>query len=105
MTTFRYSLYGLELDSEIACPSLPPGRSDRTMASDVRICRGEVPEELTDPRKTGILFQAAPGRFLLRVEGVARYLLRQGRDVLVEPAAGADEPDQEIAGEFLQILN
>lgn len=56
---------------------------------DIRI--GAAPAELTSPRARRGAWQAAPGIFLMTVEGVARYLVREGREITVEPAGKADE--------------
>jgi hypothetical protein len=39
----------------------------------------------------GVLWQAAPGRFLLEVPDVARYLVEDGRRIVIEPLPQADE--------------
>ena len=68
MTTHHYSLYGLRVDSFLPCPGLAPGDG----AAEVEIRRGEVPDEIPDVKKRGVLYQAAPGRFRLAVDNVAR---------------------------------
>jgi hypothetical protein len=51
---------------------------------------GPVPAHLDDATRRGVLWEAEPGRFLLRVPGVARYLASDGRALTIEPALGAD---------------
>jgi hypothetical protein len=42
-------------------------------------------------RTTAAGYQAAPGVLLLTVEDVARFLVRQGREIVIAPAVGSDE--------------
>ncbi len=68
----------------------------RAPAPDVTVRIGTVPETLHAPVHSrrcldGLPeWEAAPGIFLLRVQGVARYLVTEGRDILVEPL-GVDD--------------
>lgn len=87
MTTHSYSLYGLRIDSFLPCPGLATGGGP----AEVEIRRGAVGDELPDAVQRGVLYQAAPGRFRLAVDGVAGYLVTGGREIVVEPADGADE--------------
>lgn len=77
----RYSAYGLQIDSELTLPVLLPGSSQ---PPDVHIRYAPVPENLENPRGKGSYFQASPGTFLLIVDDVARYLVRDGREILIE---------------------
>ncbi len=58
----------------------------------IRIEEGPVPRDLAAGSARGILWQAAPGRFLLRVPGTAAYLAEDGERITVaaEPAARAE---------------
>jgi hypothetical protein len=47
------------------------------------------PETWADAPDSGVLWRAAPGRLLLDVPGVARYLVRDGTLVQVDPRPGA----------------
>jgi hypothetical protein len=57
---------------------------------DVQIQTTAVPEDLGACSARGVLWQAAPGRFLLHVPEVARYLVENGRQVTVDPGPDAD---------------
>ncbi|MCC6545289.1 MAG: hypothetical protein IT392_12465 [Nitrospirae bacterium] len=50
-----------------------------------------VPVSLDGATARGVLWQAAAGRFLLNVPDVARYLIVDGRNAFIEPAANTDE--------------
>lgn len=89
-----YGIYGLHVRSTVALPfnHLPHGD---TAAADVTVRLGTVPRELpgSPGRSLGqqAFWEARRGTFLMRYEGVARYLVTNGRHVLVEPCGGSDE--------------
>jgi hypothetical protein len=51
---------------------------------------GDVPVALSDPRERGVLYQAQPGQFLLRLNGIANYLVTDGTTITIEPAPTSD---------------
>jgi hypothetical protein len=53
--------------------------------SDVQIHTALIPRELADTTARGVLWQAAPGRFLLQVPGVARYQVQDGHRITIDP--------------------
>ncbi|MFZ4859320.1 MAG: hypothetical protein ACOYL3_23325 [Desulfuromonadaceae bacterium] len=55
---------------------------------DISITTAPVPTVLYGATSRGVLWQAAPGRFLLDLPDVARYLVEHGERITVEPAAG-----------------
>ena len=78
----NYTAYGLRIRSGIALPfaaASPAGEPDL----DIRI--GAVSATLAGPRFSLRTWEAASGRFLMHVEGVARYFVREGREIVVEP--------------------
>ena len=89
-----YGVYGLHLRSSVALPfNRLPNTAD-TNAADVTIRLGTVPRELPTapgPCRRRALWEARRGAFLMKYEGVARYLVTNGRDVLVEPWGGSDD--------------
>ena len=94
-----YTAYGLHIRSPIALPfTLRPG--SRRDAPDVLIRFGETPAALPAPvervhRGTNTR-EIMPGAFLLHLPGYARYLVTDGRDVVIEPLGG-DEWHMEAA--------
>ncbi|MFC1835141.1 hypothetical protein ACFL2Q_10445 [Thermodesulfobacteriota bacterium] len=92
--TYSYSVYGLNVESLIPLPELPPGRG----RPDVIIQYGSVPTSLQGAEAIGGFYQGAPGCFLLLVEGVARYLVIDGKQILIEREQSAT--DEEV-GLFL----
>lgn len=82
------------------CPFAVPGAwslredgADATETADVRVAIGAVPSDLSGETVRTRLFAAAPGAVLLTVPDVGRFLIRDGRTVAVDPAAGADAAD------------
>ena len=86
----EYRAYGLHVRSAVALPfhSLPPNHPS---APDVTVRLGAVPQTLpagVGKTTKGPIWQAHPGAFLIELEGIARYLATDGRDILVEPLGG-----------------
>lgn len=87
MRTHAYTLAGLRVESDFAIPELPRPRGKA--AADVRIRLGRVPNRLRGALAHP-MFEATPTAYLLRGAPMARYLVRDGREVTVAPARGAD---------------
>lgn len=85
-----YRAFGLKIDCEFPFPELEasPDGGD----PDVMIEYGKV-APLSDALAKGEDYEAAPGRILFRVNGVAAFLISEGRSITVElesgPAAGS----------------
>ena len=78
----HYAVYGLCIRSEVALPfraASPNGEPD------VTIRFGPTPETLGASAERFALWQSMPGAYLLVVEGVARYLVTGGREIVVDP--------------------
>lgn len=82
---FVYRAFELTIGSELELSELPAGEGP----ADVDIRLGEVPRFLPDAGVTGVRYQATSTQFLLHVDGHARYLVKSGREVVIEPMAGA----------------
>lgn len=93
MTSHRHTAYGLTFDSEIPLPEFLPGGDG---VPDVTIRYGAVPERLPDASDRGIAWQSRDGRLLHFVTGVARYLIIDQRQMLVEAEPGASADDVRI---------
>jgi len=61
--------------------------------SDISIKLAAVPPHLDGATFRGVLWEAAPGRFLLEVPEVAHYLVEDGIRVTIDPSPQADEAD------------
>lgn len=84
---YHYRVFGLQIASEIPCPELLEG----TGTPEVRITYGPIPTALADVHQAGVGYQAGAGQVLLSVEGVARFWIRDGQAIVVEPAAQSDD--------------
>lgn len=85
-----YLLCGWRLRSDVDLPELLPWTGD-DRTPDVRLRLDVVPDRLDGAVDAGPLLQIGTGdvcRFGLRRVGA--YLLRQGREIVVQPAAGGD---------------
>jgi hypothetical protein len=79
-----YRLFGLNLRSEIGLAGLAPAVEGG--AADVEVVFGSVPPGEYPPG-----YSATADGTLLSVAKVGRYLIRDGREIIVEPAEGASE--------------
>ena len=86
----EYHAFGLHVRSAVALP-FDPLQPKPSSAPDVTVRLGTVPQTLpagAGQTTKGPIWQARPGAFLIELEGVARYLVTDGRDILVEPLGG-----------------
>lgn len=84
MSLFPYSVFGLVIASEIELAELEPAGTDAIADSVVRLGAIALPEA-----RPG--YSAAGDGTLLTVPKVGRYLISDGREILVDPAPGASE--------------
>lgn len=87
---YHHHAFGLHLRSCLPLPELLPAEA---RAPDIEVSWGEVPSHLSDAIAQGARYQAAPGRLLLHVDHVARYLVSDGRTIAIAREAGADDDD------------
>jgi hypothetical protein len=99
----RYAALGLTLDCEIPCPEFSAGDGGPV---DVRIRVGRVPEALERPIVSGVTFEADAHRVLLNFPRAARFLVRDGSEITVEPAPEASDDSVRVflAGPALGVL-
>jgi hypothetical protein len=86
---YFYSVYGLNVESSIILPELSFGEGK----PDVTIQYGRVPTSLQRAVASATFYQAAPDSFLLFVDGVARYLITEGKHILIEEEHGATDEE------------
>ena len=86
---FCYGVHGLVIASEFALPELEPRQRRPVNAPDVRIAMGAISEL---PARTTELpyLDAEHGQALLKIPGAGRFLVQDGRNVVVEPDDDAD---------------
>jgi hypothetical protein len=85
----NFKAFGLNISSCIHCPELL--RSAGT--PDVSVVYGDVPQDLPGSKNQGMRYQAIPGQFLLQVDGVARFLVRDGNEILIDRDPQASDDD------------
>lgn len=90
--TYRYTLCGQNLSSEIPLPELRPSSSP----GDITIRLGDVDENLPEAREQRVCWQAAPGRFLLSLPNIGRFLVENGSSITIKAADGASEQDLRV---------
>lgn len=88
-TSRLYTAYGLVIASELELEHLAPGEGP----ADVTITVGETPASLEGEIVRFADWQALPGRFLIAVAGIGRFLVTDGRSIQVEPAPGVAHDD------------
>jgi hypothetical protein len=84
-----YQAYGLAILSATLLPELRACGEDAP--PQVTISVGPIARELPGRTGGGVLFDVSPGKFLLQMDGVARYLVADGTGITIDAAAGADE--------------
>jgi len=85
----HYRAFGMRLRAPFLCPELTPDEGP----AEVTIRDGEVPAALEGAQARGVRFEATADRFLLRVDGIARYLAVGGREVILAREPGASDED------------
>ena len=88
---YAYTAYGLRIQSPFALPFQRLDTVDAANAN-VRIRLGTAPARLPGrPRNQAHdIWESVPGALLLRMEGVARFFVSNGTDVVVEPESGSE---------------
>ena len=95
--TTDYAAFGLRIRSSIALPlrAAPEPDDGRPAGADVAVRIGATPARLPNPvdkqpRRANRAWETAPGAFLMTKDDEARYLVTDGRDVLIEPLGGSE---------------
>lgn len=89
MTTFRYFLYGIEIESDIELPEVRAAGGSRAPDVRIRIVPGELamPANM-DQREYKV--EGSRNRLWLHVPDVARFVVTDGAEIQVDPESGAD---------------
>lgn len=77
---FTYKAFGLIICSEIECPELIQSKG----SPDIQIVLGSTPKELINPFFSGVRFQTKGQEFLLSVDGIARYYVKDGNSITID---------------------
>lgn len=84
----NYHFYGLTVSTPFPCPELLPSLA----ASDVIVSYEQIDDSGFAWCEQGVCYKVMPGKCLLKVKGIARYLLLEGKQIVIEkyPAAHED---------------
>lgn len=92
--SYMYTAYGLRVHSSIALPFDPCDAAADECArnADVRIRFGATPAELGGRARAQVagIWESAPGAFVLQMDGVARFFVSNGTDIVIERDGGSD---------------
>jgi len=83
----------MHVASEFPLPELLPWMGSPDAEPDLLFSYGAVPKHLSGADHIGPLFQTKGDLYLLAVPGSARFLVRGGREVCVQPVDGGEEAD------------
>ena len=86
----RYHVFGLLVESELALPELIIGN----FTPDVKVRFGKVNESIEKPLLSGICYKTDFQKFLLKVDGIAQYLVENGNLITIDRSEGGS--DEEI---------
>ena len=84
---FFYGAFGLSIHSAFTLPELPAGKA----AGEVSVRYGTVRCVLPEALAAGTCFRATRDQVHLFWGDVGSFLVRGGREIIVEPAAGVEE--------------
>jgi len=84
---YKYSVFGLNFESEIRCPELVT----TTNLPDVSIRYGKVPESLGINSYKGVCFEAISGSLIIVAKNIGKYLINKGKEIIIEPEPNASE--------------
>jgi hypothetical protein len=98
-TQYWFRAYQLLFAASIPIPEmLTADVSDphRGSAPDVVITVADFPDELSEPLGSSAVHEVNADALLLRVAGVGRYLVRNGREILIDPDPAATAHDVRV---------
>jgi hypothetical protein len=102
-STFSYLVYGLGIRATIPLPELVAGEAEE----EVSIRFGRLDQPLLETREKGWSYSSpAPEEKHLFWQGIGTFLVREGRDIVIDPFPGLDERTLRlfILGPVLAVL-
>ncbi len=88
---FFYQTFGLIIESQLECPELMPAAMQT--AVDVQVCWGSVPGHLDDAMQLGNWIEGRQQQILLKIDGVARFLIQNGQTITVDACENTSPDD------------
>lgn len=80
-STYKYRAFGLNVQSDFEIPEF---LSAAFSVPDVFIHLGEVPASIDEPEKKGVRYQINEQEFLLHLDQIAWYYVKNGRNITVQ---------------------
>ncbi|MGB5684616.1 MAG: hypothetical protein WBM35_02300 [Candidatus Electrothrix sp.] len=90
---YHYTAYGLKICSGIPCPQLITLNNDSDFTPDIHIRYGKIPKSLQNPIAKGVLYQARPDEFLLQLDEIGGFWVRNGKEIIISPAPDATDDE------------
>ena len=87
---YIYKAFGLIFNSDFKIPELLIGSGN----PDVNIELGKIPNQLQKITKKGVKYEATKNEFLLQVDHIAKYYVRDGEKIIIELLK--DKVDKEV---------
>ena len=94
MDSYLYSCYGLIISSTIPCPELQ--ETTDSAEPDILVTEGKTPAQLTNPNRKAARFSVAERELLLEVDGIARFWVRNGNQIVVEKSSSCALDDVRV---------
>jgi hypothetical protein len=88
--SYTYRAFSLTVGSEISVTGFEPVPVDDP---DITICECVVPDSLLRVINHGVLYQSNESEFLLRIDTVAAYYVRNGNEISVQRLGNASEAE------------
>jgi hypothetical protein len=88
--SYSYQAYGLNILSQLPVTGFEEAKPS---TADVRIYEGLVPEKLTNAKNDGVLFQSNDHEFLLRLETVAAFYIKNGNEIVIQRLSNASNAE------------
>lgn len=89
---YFYKAYELVFDSEIILPQFVTYNfsetTEQVQSADVVVRVGSVPPRIESPILERVFLQVASTEFLLNIPNIARYWVRDGSEIIIEPVEG-----------------
>lgn len=83
---YFYRVYGLNISSDIYLPELQKWKG----RVDINIIRSTVPSELNETIFSNEYIKISKNEVLLSIEGIAKYYVKNGDEIIVEPDVHGD---------------
>lgn len=87
---FTYIAFGIIFESDFEIPELLQSNQN----TDVTIKLGKAPDNLSQITQSGVKYQATKNEFLLEVDDIARYYVKNGKEIIIDLLK--DKPDKEV---------